>query len=209
MKDHTSITIKAQKMTVTFCEGVEIEAYVMPSGEYRYNLSGASQLVGKSENWLRRLLKPQLDGTALEPNHSKALSAVDALSGTVLESLLALGFSCDLQQVHVQRPQKGWAKPWTVSLDDLDCIIEYGVRQGWKEAIALSSASRKEVIRDRSDAAAGKKQMTIEDKQAVFAGYYYEDETEEYILPGDDNPTWNNATNIIVDYDRRGRAVYA
>ncbi|MDJ0577977.1 MAG: hypothetical protein QNJ65_22810 [Xenococcaceae cyanobacterium MO_234.B1] len=50
--------IKAIRAKIVFCEGLEVDGYQMPNGEYRVGLSSASKANGYSEEWLRQALKP-------------------------------------------------------------------------------------------------------------------------------------------------------
>jgi len=187
--DNVHTTIKAQRATVKFCEGVEVDGYKMPDGSYRVGLSGTSILLGYEKAWLSQMVRKQ----------QKALK--------VLQSE---GFTGCQFEVSVDRDDvSGASKVQTISLDDLTHLIIYAAGKGKPKAIALNKAIVGTTLYSYFRQSFGDKELTTEEKQAVFAGYYYEDETEEYILPGDDNPHWNNSSNLIVDYNWRGQPIYA
>lgn len=187
--NETYTTIKAQRATVKFCEGVEVDGYKMPNGNYRVSLSGASTLLGYEKTWLSQMVRKQ----------QKALKA-----------LQAEGFTGCQFEVSVNREDvSGASTVQTISLDDLTHLIVYAASKGKPQAIALNKALVGTNLQSYFRSSFGDKQLTVAEKQAAFAGYYYENETDEYILPGDDNPRWNNATNLIIDYNWKGEAVYA
>ena len=56
MEEDLENPIKAERATVVFFEGLTVEGYRMPSGEFRVGLEGASTVLGFGENWLYRTL---------------------------------------------------------------------------------------------------------------------------------------------------------
>jgi hypothetical protein len=79
--------IKAERQTVRFFDGLEVDGYRLPDGEFRVGLTGASLVLGYAKNWLGRVL-------------SRGGNAVKALRGygftekvekVVTRLLLALG----------------------------------------------------------------------------------------------------------------------
>lgn len=48
--------IRAERKPVPFFEGLEVEGYRMPDGNYRVGIEGASLVVGYARNWLGRAL---------------------------------------------------------------------------------------------------------------------------------------------------------
>ncbi len=48
--------IRAKHQTVPFFEGLEVDGYQMPSGEFRVGLEGASRVLGYERGWLNRTL---------------------------------------------------------------------------------------------------------------------------------------------------------
>ena len=108
--------IRAERATVRFFDGLEVDGYRMPNGEFRVGLTGASLVLGYSENWLSRLL--------------------DRKSGTSIKALQGLGFSEKTQKV-VSESNKGFRKAETVSLRDFNRLIVYTVSRHKKAALAL------------------------------------------------------------------------
>ena len=44
--------IRVERATVKFFDGLEIDGYRMPNGEFRIGLAGASRILGFSDRWL-------------------------------------------------------------------------------------------------------------------------------------------------------------
>ena len=44
--------IRAERATVVFFEGLEVDGYRMPNGEFRVGLEGVSVVVGYKKDWL-------------------------------------------------------------------------------------------------------------------------------------------------------------
>ena len=49
--------IRAERQTVTFFDGLTVDGYRLPSGEFRVGITGASQTLGYGRNWLGRVLE--------------------------------------------------------------------------------------------------------------------------------------------------------
>ena len=111
--------IKAERATVKFFDGLEIDSYRMPNGEFRVSMSGASVLIGYSPNWLSRTL---------------------SRSGTAMKSLQGLGFSGQTQKVVLPDMRLNSESPSTISIPDLSALILYAASNGKPQAIALNKA---------------------------------------------------------------------
>jgi hypothetical protein len=48
--------IKAERQTVVFFDGLQVDGYRMPNGEFRVGITGASQVLGYSREWLGRVI---------------------------------------------------------------------------------------------------------------------------------------------------------
>ncbi|MFM7427422.1 MAG: hypothetical protein ACKO7W_20885 [Elainella sp.] len=48
--------IKAERATITFFEGLQVDGYRLPDGEFRIGITGASLVLGFPRNWLYRIL---------------------------------------------------------------------------------------------------------------------------------------------------------
>jgi hypothetical protein len=70
--------IRVERQTVRFFDGLEVDGYRLPSGEFCVGLTGASLVLGYKENWLRRVL---------------------GRGGTALNALRGLGFTEQLAEV--------------------------------------------------------------------------------------------------------------
>lgn len=55
--NETHTTIKAQRATVKFCEGVEVDGYLLPDGEFRVGKISIAKALGYSKEWTGKLLK--------------------------------------------------------------------------------------------------------------------------------------------------------
>lgn len=108
--------IRAEAQTVKFFDGLEVDGYRMPNGEFRVGLTGASLVLGYAENWLFRLL--------------------DRETGTSIKALRGLGFTEKTQKV-VSESIKGDRKADTVSLRDFNRLIVFAVSRRRKAALAL------------------------------------------------------------------------
>jgi len=47
--------IRAERATVKFCEGVEVDGYLLPDGEFRVGKVGAAIAVGYGKDWVGQL----------------------------------------------------------------------------------------------------------------------------------------------------------
>lgn len=109
-------TTKSDHATVKFFEGLEVDGYRMPNGDFRVGTTGASQAVGFSKGWL---------------------SQVHTREGEALKALQGLGFTGSQQIGTVAREGKsGSSQINTISLDDFALLILYGAIKGKKQAIA-------------------------------------------------------------------------
>ena len=52
--------IRAERATVRFFDGLEVDGYRMPNGEFRVGLTGASLVLGYGENWLSRRARSEI-----------------------------------------------------------------------------------------------------------------------------------------------------
>ena len=97
--------IRAERATVRFFEGLEVEGYRMPSGEFRVGLEGTSRVLGSAPNWLYRTL------TTTE--------------GKTLKTLQGYGFDAYTSEATVERPQGGTTTVGTIGLDSFNICIVY------------------------------------------------------------------------------------
>lgn len=96
--------IRAERATVTFFDGLTVDGYRMPSGEFRIGLAGASRTLGYGREWLA--------------------DAVDQKSPRTVKALQGLDFSGNIQKVTARSVQGNEYEDRTISLDDFNsCII--------------------------------------------------------------------------------------
>ena len=139
-------TIKAVRNTVKFAEGLEVDGYMLPDGEFRVSKTGASLACGFNKDYLSRLpLKA--------PNQLKALQSE--------------GYTDSPITVEIDN-ERGATRAETLSLDDFESIIFFAASKGKKEAIALQRALVKVGITDWFRLSFGVKELTLEEKRALF-----------------------------------------
>lgn len=52
IKLYNMSVIRAEHKQVPFFEGLEVDGYRMPSGDFRVGIEGASKVLGYNRNWL-------------------------------------------------------------------------------------------------------------------------------------------------------------
>ena len=141
--------LRCERATVRFFDGLAIDGYMMPNGDFRVSLSGASTLMGFAPNWLSLTMGR---GGATK---AKALRGL-GFSGSVVETATNAG-----------KPAK------TISLKDFQRLLLYGVQSGKPQAIALQMALTDMALTDFFRDAFGMRALSIEEKRdrlyAAFA----------------------------------------
>lgn len=143
--------IKAERATVKFFDGLEIDGYMMPDGEFRVSLTGVSVLLGFQKNWLGRVL---------------------SRSGNSVKALQGMGFRGDTQKVVTQSIRGGGDEAQTVSLRDLNTLILYAATKGQSKAIALQMALTDMALTDFFRDAFGVRALSIAEKREAFYKAY-------------------------------------
>lgn len=143
---------RAEKATVKFFNGLEVDGYRMPDSEFRVGLEGASKVLGFAPNWLYRTL------TADE--------------GKTLKVLREYGFDAYLREATVARPQGGTTTVETISLDSFNICIVYAVQKKKKAALALQLALTKMALIDFFRDAFGDEPLSIVEKRRLFYETY-------------------------------------
>lgn len=180
--------IKAQREAVRFFDGLEVDGYRMPDGEFRVGLAGASRVLGYAPNWLSRALSQE--------------------TGTSMKVLRSLGFTEEIKKV-VAQSVKGAREAPTVSLRDFNRLIIYAVSKGKKAALALQLSLTEVALNDFFVDAFGEPPLSIEKKRDLFFKVYaasispeewmYQDKLEivRLALAGDEpqykNGHWNDS----------------
>lgn len=184
----TNIPVRAEKQSVRFFDGLEIEGYRMPDGEFRVSLSGASLALGFAKGWLS--------------------NAMNRAGGDTLKALRGLGFSEEKYEVETRSKQGNFIGAETISLDDFNACIIYATQQKHKPAIALNKAFTRLSLTDFFRDAFGEPPLSIEEKRKLFYEAYAasispgewqrmdKEDILQLALPGDEdhvkNGKWNN-----------------
>jgi hypothetical protein len=141
---------RAERKPVKFFDGLEVDGYRMPSGEFRVGITTASIVAGFAENYLRRALS---DG------------------GTRLQPLLDAGFSGQtVLQVRVTKT--GDREERTIHLKDFIKLLRYADRQEKKSAGAILDALSELSLIDFFRDAFGESPSTIDEKRRIFYKTY-------------------------------------
>lgn len=146
------MVVKALKAKVTFFQGLEVEGYQMPDGEFRIGLADASKILGYGREWLADIVSEK------SPRTAQALSQLD--------------FSQNIQKVTAQSNKGNWFDDRTISLEDFNCCILYGVQKGKKAAIALQKSFTHLALNDFFRDAFDELPLTIDEKRAIFYRTY-------------------------------------
>jgi hypothetical protein len=165
----------ALEATIKLGAGIAIDGYFMPDGTFRYGLAYIGNLLGYAENYYRRLLNSQ---------RTKKLPKK-------LKALLSKGFTAYQITVRVPREGSGSKVAHTVSYEDFCVLIEYEAETGNTKALALLTASFRELLRSRTQVAFGLPEDSLEKRQLEFQFNYqhYLEDKEELVglhLPGDE-----------------------
>jgi hypothetical protein len=166
----------ALEATIKLGAGVSVDGYYMADGTFRYGLAYVSVLLGYSRNYYWRLLKRQV---TKKPTKK-------------LKALLNKGFTG--YQILVRAPhedKRGSSVAHTVSYEDFCILVESEAEAGNPKALALLTASFRELLRSRTQVAFGLPEDTLAEKQLAFQfnyEHYLEDQAdlEGLRLPGDD-----------------------
>lgn len=143
--------IRARRATVVFFNGLEVDGYQMPSGEFRVGVIGASIVLGYNENWLSRLMNRE--------------------TGRSIKTLRGLGFTEEIQKV-VTETSRGDREAQTIGLRDFNRLISYAVFDGKKAALALQLALTEVALNDFFRDAFGEPPLSIDEKRNLFYETY-------------------------------------
>lgn len=144
--------IRVERQTVVFFEGLSVDGYRMPNGEFRIGLAGASLVIGYGREWLADAVNQETPRTA------------KALSG--------LGFTEKIEKVTAQSSQGNLFEDRTIGLDDFNCCIIYAVQNRKKAAIALQKSFTQIALNDFFRDAFGEPPLSIEEKRQLFYETY-------------------------------------
>jgi len=144
-------SIRAERQTVTFFSGLQVDGYRMPNGEFRVGVTGASVVLGYPENWL--------------------FLALTGRSRKRLKALQSLGFTEETTKI-VSETSRGDREAETINLRDFNRIISYAVFDGKKPALALQLALTEVALNDFFRDAFGEPPLSIEEKRQLFYETY-------------------------------------
>lgn len=148
--------VQAFSSTIHIGLSTAIEGYVLPDGSFRYGFSYVSKLLGYERNYLSHAIR-------------KGTKKIETLQGK--------GFTCDLILINTTRSSTGSTRSYTMSFDDFCILVEHeAVSERNLKAIALLTASFREVLRSRTQEAFGLPQDTFEKRIAFFQLAYSERE---------------------------------
>ena len=143
--------VKAVRATVIFFDGLEVDGYRMPDGEFRVGVTGASKILGYSSNWLGRVL---------------------SRGGNTVKSLRGIGFTEKIEEVVTHSIQGGGRSARTISIDDFNRLIVYAVGDGKKAALALQLSLSCLALNDFFRDAFNEIPLTIDEKRTLFYKTY-------------------------------------
>jgi hypothetical protein len=144
--------IRAERATVIFFDGLTVDGYRMPDGEFRVGLRGVSIALGYEREWLADVVNLKTPRTA--------------------KALQAIGFSENIQEVSAQSSQGNVFEDRTIGLDDFNTCIIYAIQSKKKAAIALNRAFTKLALVDFFKEAFDEPPLTIKEKRQLFYETY-------------------------------------
>jgi hypothetical protein len=144
-------TIRAERATIELCDGLSIDAYRMPDGEFRVGVTSASLVAGYAENYLRRLL--------------------DQENGTRIKALQDAGFEGKVE-ILVRETPKGDREARTISLKDFHRFLRFADREGKASAAAILDATFEITLTNQIKNGFGEAPLTIEETRKIFYSTY-------------------------------------
>lgn len=140
--------IRAERTTVKFCDGVEVDGYQMPDGEFRVGKIGAAIAVGYGKDW------------------------VGQLKGKPLKALQDKGYTGSEKPVQLDSIRGGGGEAKTLSLSDFRKLIIFAAKKERPKAEALLDAIVDVSLEDWFRVAFGQEQLTLEEKRYKFFKTY-------------------------------------
>ena len=139
--------IKAERATFEYVEGIKVDFYKLPSGEYRIGLASASIALGFASNWLDR-------ATSREKR--------------TLKTLQGIGYTNVPIQVKLDAINGGGTSAKTISIADFQILKIYAVQKGKQEAIKLLSFNALNSDLDIAADLFQEKRLSYEEKRAIW-----------------------------------------
>jgi hypothetical protein len=143
-------TIRAERATIEFCDGLSVDGYRMPNGEFRVGITSASLIVGFAEDYLRK---------AFEPGSPR------------FKSLQGAGFSGQTE-ILTRVTKTGERQERTINLKDFQRFIRFADRKGNASAGALLDALVEMSLTDFFKDGFNEAPLTIEEKRSAFYAAY-------------------------------------
>ena len=143
--------IRAERATVEFFDGLTVDGFRMPDGEFRVGITGASRVLGYFDGWLYQ--------------------ALIGRSNKRLKALQGLGFTEETIKI-TSKTSGGRRTAETISLRDFNRLISYAVFDGKKAALALQLALTEVALNDFFVDAFGMDALTIDEKRRLFYQAY-------------------------------------
>jgi len=128
--------VKAKRAIVLIGDGINLEALMMPSGEFRLTITSAANAVGLTQAWLSNVISGRRP-TALKSLQDKGFDCISGIVPVVIDDPL----------------MRKNLKAKTIDLDNFDALVDYGVEVGNPKAKALNRALRRETLIDLIGAA--------------------------------------------------------
>jgi len=146
---------RAERSTVKFCDGVEVEGYRLPDGEFRVGKLSTALALGYGKDWVTRTINGVASG-----------------KGKDAETLAQWGFTGVASPVEVTGSARGTTISETISLKDFRQLIRLAAKRGKPQAEALLDALLDVGIEDWFRLAFGQEQLTLEEKRDKFYKAY-------------------------------------
>jgi hypothetical protein len=139
--------IKSQRATIEYVEGISVDGYMMPNGEFRVGMVGASLALGYGRQWLTQVLTRE---------------------GKALKALQGIGFTGFSKEIDLDAINGGGTKASTLSLSDWQRLKIYAAQQGKMKAVALLAYQSLSSDADLFTDAFSLRRMTVEEKRALY-----------------------------------------
>jgi hypothetical protein len=139
--------IRAERSSVEFFDGLLVDGYRMPNGEFRVGITGVSEVLGYGREWLGRVL---------------------SRGGNTVKALRSIGFTEEIQKVATNSGRS----PETISLRDFNRLISYAVFDKKPAALALQLALTELSLTDFFRDSFGEPPLSVEEKRRLFYEAY-------------------------------------
>lgn len=141
--------ITFERAFVKFSDGLAVDGYRSPSGEFRVGMASASVVLGYEKDWLSRAVRRE---------------------GTTLERLSGMGFTGVQYKGKVLRDKvSGSSIVQTISLDDFNVLVVYAAGQGKKNAMALNLALSRTTLQNLFLIAFENRVMSVQETTKFFS----------------------------------------